>query len=81
MDSMSSGPQSTLVLLGGGVVVQANVDFSIQKRPRRQHHRAAAKANADLRYRADDAIALDLRCRGWRWPSIGRRRRVGHGHG
>ena len=41
------------------MVIQADVDFSVEKRPRRQHHGARPKLDADLRDRADDALALD----------------------
>ena len=41
-----------------GVVIQANVNFSIQKRASRQHHRFGAKLNADLRHRTHHLIAF-----------------------
>ena len=40
------------------VVVQADVDFAVQKRPRRQHHGFAAKAHADLGDGTYDSVAL-----------------------
>jgi len=34
------------------------MDFAVQKRPRRQHHRLATKAHANLRHRTDDSVTL-----------------------
>ncbi len=41
-----------------GVVVQADVDLAVQERPRGQHNSARTELHADLRHRADDAIAF-----------------------
>ena len=43
----------------GGVVVQADVDQPVQEGARGEHHSPRAEADADLRDRADDALALD----------------------
>ena len=41
------------------VVVQPNVNFSVEERPRGQHHGTRAKTDANLRNRADNTLALD----------------------
>ncbi len=42
----------------GRVVVQAHMDLAVQESARRQHHRAAAKADTHLRHSPHHAVAL-----------------------
>ena len=43
----------------GGVIGHANMDAAVEKCAGGQHHRSAAKADADLRHGSHDPIALD----------------------
>jgi hypothetical protein len=42
-----------------GMVLEPDMDLAVEEGAGRQHHRAGAKADADLRHGADHAIALD----------------------
>jgi hypothetical protein len=43
----------------GGMVLQPDVDAAVEKGPGGEHHRARAKAQPELRHRADDSVAFE----------------------